>query len=653
MTDKNIQINRIKTDKSLPSSARSLLALDYMVFRIACTDLKFHDYSRILDLNEEDRNLICAVYHDGYSEDKCTYYLLPAGRNGKISLEGKIEKALSGTEGAMDHVTISQVDLCSREELPDHILLNLLLFSLSADAGLENPVCNITGGLYQAYEPNRRKYKTRERITTLKYRINKDLTLFPEVKTFMTKESFKKRKKEIPEGEPEYFYDEDTRTMHRAPYSKGKYVLRRSDDGRTEIEYLKSPEKTSIEQPDGSVNEEYHYDNGKLPYLSRLMKLFDETFEKYRVSLSFDFCPQTFEIRTSGRGLNETYKYNNAFSDAAVKSTQFSIISTNEDNEYIAEKICSFLEELDYQVDIGGSGLPLVLIESPHRDQEWDSYYIKDWKRQHLTYRSCREKEDSELKSFLLNTMNNAVVKDDLLKGDLTLYDAGTFSFDCIYVAVSFPWCLPKAGPNGKDKMIPKYYIIGIDNSGKIIAGTVSDFLELHDSSTSVFQDTPVYLDKLCEQLQKGNDVEYAVQIGDNINTVYHSNLCTMPDMEYLWKLIEEKQPYSRAEVIKDDKLVGLNDLRSFELDGDYYYFVGEKSNNMNDSVAHAPNARLVKPLDSQQKILIPQILPLMCVPFNRYEQLSVTPFPLKYLREYAAMDAHKAGYRLWSDIYR
>ena len=64
-------------------------------------------------------------------------------------------------------------------------------------------------------------------------------------------------------------------------------------------------------------------------------------------------------------------------------------------------------------------------------------------------------------------------------------------------------------------------------------------------------------------------------------------------------------------------------------------------------AVAHAPNARLVKPLNSQHEILIPDLLPLMCVPFNRYERLSVRPFPYKYLHEFARMDALKNGYRL------
>lgn len=644
MPETNIQINRISAG-SIAASSRSLLARDYMVCRVTCADLKFHEYSSILDIHEEDRSQICAVYNDGFSEDKRTYYLLSAGRNGKTRLEGEIEKTLSEKKNFMERVVVNQVDLCSREELPDHILLNLLLFTLSADTGLEEPVCNMTGGLYQVYERNNRNYCTKDRITTLKYRIQKDRTLFPEVKTFMTKESFKKRGREIPKYEEEYIYDENTGTMRRAPCSRGKYVLKRSDDGRTEADYFMNPEKESISQPDGSVIEQYHYNNGKLASLSRLTSCFNERFgEKYGVRLRFEYCPQTFEIRTSGRGLTEVYKSSDRFFRDVMKEKSFSLNSIDPEQQDIAERTAVFLRELGYQAEIGGLGIPINMIHKKGVDS--DSFYMEDWEHQHVTYENCRKKK-SEIQSLLLNTVNNAVIKDDLNRGKLTLYDAGTFDFPCIYLAASFSWRKPEADFDGQNLEIPKEYLIGIDRTGTIIAGSPYEFLELCRTGGSAFQESEVNLDGLCRHLQDEEKPEYAVQIGDNINLVYRSNIRTMPDMDYLQHLVQENLPYSRAEKLKTDELAGLNDLRSFRLDGDYYYFAGEKSANMNYSVAHAPNARLVKPLNSQHEILIPDLLPLMCVPFNRYERLSVRPFPYKYLHEFARMDALKNGCRL------
>ena len=651
MSEKNIQINRISAD-SITVASRNLLARDYMVCRVACTDLKYHEYSSILDLHEEDRSLIRAVYHDGFSDDKRTYYLLSAGREGKTRLESEIEKTLSEKKGALERVTINQIDLCSREELPDYILLNLLLFTLSVDDSLEHPVCNMTGGLYQVYRLNKRKYKD-EVITALKYRIYKDLTLFPEVQTFSTKESFKGSSKEISENEEEYIYDEATGTMHRAPHFKGKYVRKRSDNERTEVAYFMNPEKESVLQPNGNVIERYYYRNGKLAYLTRLVLLFNKTFErKYGVRLHFDYCPQTSEIRTSGRGLTEIYKSNDRFFREAVKGRLFSVISTDPEEQCIAEGTVQFLqEELGIQAEINGSGIAIVMIHKKGRDSVSDSYYMKDYEHQHVTYENCRMKKGDELDTLLLNTINNAVIKDDLHNGKLTLYDAKTFAFPCIYVAATFPWREPKKGFESQDREISKDYIIGVDRAGTIVVGSSDEFLKLCQPGVAAFGESEINMDGLCRHLHDEEKPEYAVQIGKNVNLIYHSHIRTMPDMDYLQHLVQEQLPYSRTEKLKSDELAGLNDLRSFKLDGNYYYFVGEKSANMNCKVAHAPNARLVKPLNSQNKILIPELLPLMCVPFNRYERLSVVPFPYKYLHEYALMDAHKNGYRLCTEV--
>ena len=662
MADTKIQINRISTE-SIGSASRSALAIDYMVFSISCSDLKFHDYSHILDLNEEEKNLIRSVYHDGYSEDKNTYYLVSAGKAAGRRLGKAIEKAMSGRKDAMEQIAIRQVDLCSRAELPDHILLNLLLFSLSGRG--EDPACyNMVGGLFQVI-----KYRQDE-INTLKYRIDSDMTLFPEVKTFMSKASFEKNGVEIPEGELEYNYDEVTHTMHRAPDSKGKYVMRRSDGGRMDVPYLSPPQKKTDKKgggkdepafpedgPDkktetdgispaekdsgGEKKATYEYKKGKLTALCRLVALFDETFsEPYGIRIRFESCPETWELRTSQKGMTEKYKQIIKHYDQAIKQIPFSIINTDDRYQKYSDDVVKLLQNLGYLVDNTGSGMPIVLIHRPGYDEAVDSAYLQDWNRQHMIYENLYKKtRNGEFyidKQKLLNSLNNAVEKYEIQTGILLLYDSSSFDFDSAYFAASFSWRIP--GANGTFKESPHEYLLRIDNTGKIKAGNFDDFL-----------DFPVNLAELRKAVIN-KKTEYAVQIGENINLVYHSNIRTMPSQDYLQMLIQEKLPFSRTEELKANELAGLNDLRAFLLDGNYYYFAGEKSEAMNRVVARAPNARLVIPLNPRHRILIPELLPLMCVPFVRYKQLTVHPFPYKYLREYAQMDAHKHEYRLWEE---
>lgn len=111
--------------------------------------------------------------------------------------------------------------------------------------------------------------------------------------------------------------------------------------------------------------------------------------------------------------------------------------------------------------------------------------------------------------------------------------------------------------------------------------------------------------------------------------------------------LILSVKPRQKAHV--QDYLSGLTDINYFTGDDDaitIYYNVGVIAQNMNNSLPRASHLWELKPLflgKSQikkvesQKVL--EVLRLTMVNFVRYRQLTVIPFPFKYLREFAKLD--------------
>lgn len=75
-------------------------------------------------------------------------------------------------------------------------------------------------------------------------------------------------------------------------------------------------------------------------------------------------------------------------------------------------------------------------------------------------------------------------------------------------------------------------------------------------------------------------------------------------------------------------------DLKTFEKNGNLYYFSGVIGNGMKAKVENSANIRrLDKYKDSE--LVIDKLLPLMDTTLVRNGQLTVLPYPFKYLREY------------------
>ena len=75
-------------------------------------------------------------------------------------------------------------------------------------------------------------------------------------------------------------------------------------------------------------------------------------------------------------------------------------------------------------------------------------------------------------------------------------------------------------------------------------------------------------------------------------------------------------------------------DIKCYQKKGCQYYYSGVSGYGLNSTIQCAANIRRIIPY-KESKLFFDQLLPLMGVTFVRNGQLTVVPFPFKYLREY------------------
>lgn len=89
-----------------------------------------------------------------------------------------------------------------------------------------------------------------------------------------------------------------------------------------------------------------------------------------------------------------------------------------------------------------------------------------------------------------------------------------------------------------------------------------------------------------------------------------------------------------RGKEKRDELISSCLDIKMFDDGVSEYYFVGTIGNGMRWLINRAANIRKIEPFEDSNH-MFEKLLPLMNVTFVRYGQLTITPFPFKYLREY------------------
>ena len=110
----------------------------------------------------------------------------------------------------------------------------------------------------------------------------------------------------------------------------------------------------------------------------------------------------------------------------------------------------------------------------------------------------------------------------------------------------------------------------------------------------------------------------------------------TIPEIDMINDELSSGNNKLRGKDAREALLSAVLDIHTFNLPNESgtYYFVGGIGEGMRPQIQCAVNIRKVERIDDAPDML-PKLLPLMDVTFVRNGQLTVLPFPFKYLREY------------------
>ena len=135
--------------------------------------------------------------------------------------------------------------------------------------------------------------------------------------------------------------------------------------------------------------------------------------------------------------------------------------------------------------------------------------------------------------------------------------------------------------------------------------------------------------DKIHQVFINNNEIKLMI-IDDfgNINAIERTKIITLPYKEAIaGKVCRKKQ-------VKNELYPGLCDINLYKIHNEYYYNVGQTLPNISKQIQNASHLYKVN-LINDSKSFIEDVINLMSVSFVKYNESTVLPFPIKYLREY------------------
>lgn len=225
----------------------------------------------------------------------------------------------------------------------------------------------------------------------------------------------------------------------------------------------------------------------------------------------------------------------------------------------------------------------------------------------------CFINDDSEKMTPPLVT----ILKELLIKNDVV--NTNTFSLDN-WAQYSFEndWEFIK-----RDEETKNIYKMTINKDGKYE-------MEKYSMSSFDFTDSNNY----SYMFNKSKDLELVIKDDKgNINCIERTDIIAMPS-----SLVFNSLPIRRTKKARSELYPGLCNINYFEINNNKYYNVGQDYKNVQLKFVNASHLRRIIIVDGS-KNLVEELLDLMSVSFVKYNELTILPYPVKYLNEYIEMN--------------
>ena len=118
------------------------------------------------------------------------------------------------------------------------------------------------------------------------------------------------------------------------------------------------------------------------------------------------------------------------------------------------------------------------------------------------------------------------------------------------------------------------------------------------------------------------------------INIIKDTGIITLPEAKEIKKLLTSGDTKLRGKERREELLSSCLDIKTYMEDDKQYYYVGTIGEGMRWNIPRAANVRCIEGYQGAP-LMFDKLLPTMNVTFVHNGQLTVLPFPFKYLREY------------------
>ena len=542
---------------------------------------------------------------------------------------------------------------CSVHNLSERVFVQLLVNALANYESDPYRFTNLTPGLFILPRSKSGRYGGLAKAVEFRVVEDRDmggLVLGMDVRTFTRLDYLHFRKKADGRAKKE---DVNPAYLSKARYVvKERYMIRdlspRRDNRRHYVRHRADDSRTICFLALPSLKGTGSWPDSKMGILHELMAEFDSRYGGIGLSLRLESAlPGECVIPTGKQFENDSLFYR------TVIQYPVRIISTDAEEIPLAEQLRDTIavvwndslpvevsRQSDEEPTTGGLYLRLVHNKEFYEKNDLpDPYRIyPDVAVQHLTYEQLQEslmemnkkinaskKPDPEPKNATVLTclLNLAIKRDIISAGHSTLYD---WSGSCgrhlqFYLKTK------------DDNDLTHYWGMDILEDGTFA------FAELTDDPTAS-ENISYRLDADVLDALFDADAECAIRDGSDINIIRKTPYFTVPDLDALQNFADTQHRQGdgiRAVHHREKYLDACIDIRTVHIGEGLFYYVGTAGSALKASIDRAADIRRIVPFEDS-RIFLDELLDLMCVEFVRTGRLTVLPFPVKYLREYARM---------------
>ena len=590
----------IRTNKLEFSFDINAIAVKYDFFRIETTETYLKSGALILDAPLLENNT-CAVRFDSR---KSLLVMMYHGDDNKT----KLKQALANVDG-FEAITLKSVNV---SEIKKHEMAQLLLNAMSCYDLPELRFNNLTGHLYCFHPKWIKKGKGAIwQVPCLELKVAEDMILALNIRTFTSGKlqkniTFKKKKYH---DYPKYvFSSRNTLRRKLAEDNEDEFILRQVDGEKNDIGFL------DTKSLDGFMVT-------KMGVLACVIESFNENYEKIA---HMEFA-QVIASQCIDHDLVAKKSNKNAVKQALKQPIRLVDLVNDEHSEDFLKRVQKVLKDnWSIEAVIGQrvmkNSLNIVLIHDVDYYEGMDDPHSRNYDAtvQHITH----EKYDGDSKFATESIIHELLIKEDLKNGKISLFDwahfnaGGDIAFGMKYV---------------DDEESPRYFFMLIHPDGSFeIDEQVNDLF-----SQSRYSACMEIFDKA--DSAKENVKGVVMNSEGYINVIKDTGWITIPEILAIKKELESGNNKLRSKAKREELLSSCLDIKSFRIDGTLHYFVGIIGEGMKYAIHNAANIRSIVPYGGAPEFF-EKLLPLMNVSFVKNEQLTVIPFPFKYLREWIKM---------------